>query len=441
MQPQVLLASAVAGSLLRRKRLQAKRSRLPRRFFNFGQPEEVIDPDDPGRPAVVGEYQNMPGSIVTGEQSEFGWAMVSRHDASEQDGFWPTGSPPGPVKQEWRELRLADGKEGARPGLSEGTGQSVVKVSLVEGEPPAQVPYCMTLAYTKSLCAAALSGAHAQGALPLDASIPPLRALVIGLGAGSIPVWLEHTFPTGSITVDACELDPAVVTAVTNEMGFPKAAIRPTTAGDAVAAAADAAAGAGGQPVRVYVVGGETFVESLGKVAPQDYLYDLVFIDAFDKKGKVPPVLVDPAGPFLQALGKLLSPKATIVLNLLVGMTGTGSSGGPVEIQAMVSAIYKTCCQESSEVFTIRTPIQESSGNQLYGFLRAGREIREGPLKEALRASAEAVNENFPADRLGKKIRFQFARRVTYSYQDWKPSTEPFEGPKSAKLFGGLFGG
>lgn len=48
-------------------------------------------------------------------------------------------------------------------------------------------------AYTKSLCATALTGAHLQGALPLD-KVPAMRALVIGLGAGSIPLWLEHTF-------------------------------------------------------------------------------------------------------------------------------------------------------------------------------------------------------------------------------------------------------
>ena len=39
---------------------------------------------------------------------------------------------------------------------------------------------------------------------------------------------------------------------------------------------------------------------------------------------------------------QVLAPKGTVVMNLLVGMTGTGSSGGPQEIEAMVSAIHKT---------------------------------------------------------------------------------------------------
>ena len=50
-------------------------------------------------------------------------------------------------------------------------------------------------AYTKSLCACALAGAKLQGPLQELPAVPPMRALVIGLGAGSIPLWLEHTFP------------------------------------------------------------------------------------------------------------------------------------------------------------------------------------------------------------------------------------------------------
>lgn len=48
---------------------------------------------------------------------------------------------------------------------------------------------------------------------------------------------------------------------------------------------------------------GEDFVEALA--AEEAYQYDLVFIDAFDKSGKVPPVLVDPDGPFLRSLNKV----------------------------------------------------------------------------------------------------------------------------------------
>ncbi|CAK8987770.1 eEF1A lysine and N-terminal methyltransferase (eEF1A-KNMT) (Methyltransferase-like protein 13) [Includes: eEF1A lysine methyltransferase [Durusdinium trenchii] len=398
----------------RRQRTVARQpNRTTRQFFgNLFGPEEVIDPDDPGRVGVCKEYQSMPGTVVAAEESEFGWAVVSKHEASEQDGHW-IGEAPGEVSQEWRELRLAKTSTRSRPGSAEGTGQSVVKVSLCEGAPPQQVPYCMALAYTKSLCAAALTGAHVQEALPLDA-IPSQRALVIGLGAGSIPLWLEHTFPAEKMRVDALEIDPAVVKVATEEMGFPKEAVRPSKT--AQEAGKDAVSNT--EALRVYLVPGEDFVEALASQSDA-YKYDMVFIDAFDKAGKVPPVLVDGEGTFLQSLSQVLAPKATVVLNLLVGMTGTGSCGGPQEIEAMVTSIQKTCCNASSEIFTIRTPISESSGNQLYGFLRAGRSDRSKPLKEALKESAEMVNADFPKDSLGQKIRFDLARRVVFSYQDW----------------------
>jgi len=446
-EPLVLLLASLAAGRRAAARLRprgrpgagARQRRVPRvqrRFFNFGGPEEVVDPEDPGRVAMCGEYQNMPGQLVTAEESGFGWATVSRHSASEQDGFWPGGEAPGAVTQEWRELRLAKATEsGEPPDSGTGTGQSVVKVSLCGDAEPAQVPYCMALAYAKSLCAVAMSGVHLQGALPLEA-VPFQRALVVGLGGGSIPLWLEHTFPQGKMAVDALEIDPAVITVATGAMGFPKSAVRPVD-GDAAAAAKDAIAGADGAALRVYAVGGEDFVEALAAQEPGDYRYDMVFLDAFDKAGQVPPVLVDPEGPFLKALPSLLAPKATIALNLLVGMTGSGSSGGPKEIEAMVSAINSTCCGEGAEVFTVRTPINESSGNQLYGFLKAGRpEGREEPLKEALRKSAEAVNEGFPADSLGKRLRFDFARRVVFSFREWQPAAAAPAGSQGGGGFG-----
>jgi hypothetical protein len=295
----------------------------------------------------------------------------------------------------------------------------------------------MCLAYTKSMCALAMTGAHLQGALPLN-DVPKQRALVVGLGAGSMPVWLSHTYPKDKMIVDAVEIDPAVITTATEAMGFPKQAMRPTPAGDATAAAEDAASGAGGEPVRVYAVGGESFVEALAAKNPEGYAYDMVFIDAFDKAGAVPPVLVDPEGPFLKGLAGLLSPRATIVMNLLVGMTGSGSSGGPKEIRAMTNAVYSTLCnKDKAEVFMVRTPMNESSGNVEYTFLREGRPGgREQPLKEAAMAAADAVNEGFPADEQGKKIRFEFKRRVSFAYNDWQPGEEE----PQQKGGGGLFG-
>lgn len=62
----------------RRQRTVARRpNRTTRQFFgNLFGPEEVIDPDDPGRVGVCKEYQSMPGTVVAAEEAEFGWAVA-----------------------------------------------------------------------------------------------------------------------------------------------------------------------------------------------------------------------------------------------------------------------------------------------------------------------------------------------------------------------------
>eukprot|EP00439_Symbiodinium_sp_Y106_P055839 s71_g7.t2 len=91
-----LAAVARAGALRSRHRS----AKVSRRFFgNLFGPEEEVDPEDPGRVAVCKEYQTMSGDRVAAEQSDFGWAVVSQHDASEQDAYW-LGTPPGPIKQD-----------------------------------------------------------------------------------------------------------------------------------------------------------------------------------------------------------------------------------------------------------------------------------------------------------------------------------------------------
>ncbi|CAE6936469.1 unnamed protein product, partial [Symbiodinium sp. CCMP2456] len=93
-----LLAAALARAAVSRSR-QHRGARVSRRFFgNLFGPEEEVDPEDPGRVAVCKEYQTMSGDRVAAEQSDFGWAVVSQHDASEQDDYW-LGTPPGPIKQ------------------------------------------------------------------------------------------------------------------------------------------------------------------------------------------------------------------------------------------------------------------------------------------------------------------------------------------------------
>lgn len=48
---------------------------------------------------------------------------------------------------------------------------------------------------------------------------PTCHALCLGLGAGSLPLFLSHHFP--GMLVQAVELDPVVIAAATQEMGLP----------------------------------------------------------------------------------------------------------------------------------------------------------------------------------------------------------------------------
>ena len=46
-----------------------------------------------------------------------------------------------------------------------------------------------------------------------------LSAVCIGMGGGSLPLFLAHHFP--GMRVEAVELDPVVIEAATRAMGFP----------------------------------------------------------------------------------------------------------------------------------------------------------------------------------------------------------------------------
>jgi len=401
------------------------------RFFPGLVQRAEVDPADPGRVAVCGEYQNMDGALVCAERSDLGWATVVEHAASEQDGYWPGDSGSSTVRQVWRELKLASAtKYEAPPPVHAGWGQTVVKVSVRDDGAVAQVPYCLPHAYAKSMVALGLSGQHVQGALPLG-DLPMQRVLVVGLGGGSLPVWLHHAFPAGRAVIDVLEINPAVIRVATAAMGFPQAAVRPVD--DAAAAAADAIAGAGGQTLRVYPVPGEAFLEALAAAAGTEggYRYDMVFNTACDTIGRMPPVLVDPEGPFLGALRRLLAPRATVAMNLLVGISGTGSAGGPKEVEAMTYALHGACCDcaRGGRAFSVMTPVDESSGNRILVFLRSGPpeagEAAGGDLREALRRSAEAVSADFPADSSGARLRFALARRVVFGWQDWQAPAAP----------------
>ena len=52
------------------------------------------------------------------------------------------------------------------------------------------------------------------------AASPACRVLCIGLGGGTLPLFLQHHFP--GMQVDVVEIDPIVLAAAEEAMGFPR---------------------------------------------------------------------------------------------------------------------------------------------------------------------------------------------------------------------------
>ncbi|CAI5462911.1 unnamed protein product [Closterium sp. Yama58-4] len=296
------------------------------------------------------------------------------------------------LRHEWRVLRF-----------NESTRQSVARVATVavdvtvtgekrdvitggkgEGERRGvilqrQQPDCLAFEYLKSMAAVALTSCHLHHphlSVPPAASptaSPPLRVLCLGLGGGSLPLFLAHELPSAHI--DAVEIDPAVIAAARQHMGFPAWAVRPKADSrsgletQAEAPVADqtplvkgqgaAAAAAAEQVVwrdifgrvAVYNEDAVSFVvraaERIGRGGgeaqnaaggehggrlnkeagvgsgdagdgeEQQEPYDLVLVDVFDGSDETPPELLDRDGPFLRALARVVHPKhGTLVMNV-----------------------------------------------------------------------------------------------------------------------------
>ena len=77
------------------------------------------------------------------------------------------------------------------------------------------------MAAVASLVGMAPRGSSLSAALhPNPTSQLRCRVLCIGLGGGSLPLFLSHHFP--GMEVEVVEIDPAVIAAARTAMGFPQ---------------------------------------------------------------------------------------------------------------------------------------------------------------------------------------------------------------------------
>lgn len=106
-----------------------------------------------------------------------GEITVTAHPASPLPDTIHPGAP-----QEWRVMRFN--------GV---TRQSVARVCVPASSPPQAWPHVLAFEYLKTMAAAtaALSGALWDA----DACTTPLRVLCVGVGGGSLPLFLSHQFP------------------------------------------------------------------------------------------------------------------------------------------------------------------------------------------------------------------------------------------------------
>lgn len=201
--------------------------------------------------------------------------------------------------EEWRVLRFLQCKQYC---------QAVTKVRAGE---TGLLPGVLALPYNRTLVSVVLATLEALGAPVLAAArkegadvvggapdAPLVRILCIGLGGGSVPSFFASVLPRAQ--VDVVELEPAVVQAATEAMGFSEGPRLRVVTGDGAAFAEDAASAPDGGPAAG--------------------VYDAVVVDAYDTEGNVPEVMWSSAGGVAKALSKgLLREPGLVAVNFLPG--------------------------------------------------------------------------------------------------------------------------
>ncbi|XP_008801257.2 uncharacterized protein LOC103715425 [Phoenix dactylifera] len=176
-----------------------------------------------------------------------------------------------------------------------------------------QQPHCLAVPYLKSMVSAGLITLTSSTYDLPEAVIGKrtMNILCIGHGGGSLPLFLASKIK-GAV-VHIVDIDPVVISASIQAMGFPASAVKTA---DQISVAPPAHADRllwDGIHDRLFLhrSDAEDFVLN------NPYIYDLVFIDAYDGDDIFPRKLWDSDGPFLRSLENRLHPAhGTVVVNL-----------------------------------------------------------------------------------------------------------------------------
>ncbi|XP_078427796.1 S-adenosyl-L-methionine-dependent methyltransferases superfamily protein [Wolffia australiana] len=179
-----------------------------------------------------------------------------------------------------------------------------------------QEPHCLAVPYLKSMLSAGLSTLTSLG-FDLPGAIlgsKTMRILCIGHGGGSLPLFLASKLQ-GAI-IDVVEIDPIVVAASIQAMGFPACKVNKLSAGSfnlVDMPNQDIWPVSIPRRLSLHIADASDFLAFGGIHIP----YDLAIIDAYDGDDIFPQKLWDPDGDFLRSLAARLHPAHGVaVVNL-----------------------------------------------------------------------------------------------------------------------------
>ncbi|KAL3507512.1 hypothetical protein ACH5RR_032894 [Cinchona calisaya] len=228
--------------------------------------------------------------------------FAETNPSCEKNGF-------GVIGYQWRTLHFNDD-----------TRQSTVKImAAYEKCDPASVfymqqPHCLAVPYVKSMISAGLATITSCN-YDLSSAVcgkKIMNILCIGHGGGSIPLFLASKIQ-GAV-VHIVEIDPLVISASTQAMGFPRFAVM-TMSGERACTNPDPISTLLWKGIHERLLLHESDAEKF--ISETTTLYDIVFIDAYDGEDIFPHKLWDPNSTFLKALANQLHPEhGTVVLNL-----------------------------------------------------------------------------------------------------------------------------
>ncbi|KAF8401982.1 hypothetical protein HHK36_012933 [Tetracentron sinense] len=210
---------------------------------------------------------------------------------------------------QWRVLRFNDI-----------TRQSAVKIMAAyrKSDPDSvcfmQQPHCLAVPYLKSMVSvglATIASCHYDLMNAVHGK-KTMHVLCVGHGGGSLPLFLASKIQ-GAI-VHIVEIDPLVISASIQAMGFPAFSLMKSSSERALSQpdTIDEVLWKGvHERLFLYEADAEKFILNTTNI------YDLVFIDAYDGEDIFPHKLWDPHGQFLEALKTRLHPEhGTVVVNL-----------------------------------------------------------------------------------------------------------------------------